>query len=89
MSDKWMEIISNSKEGSVVFDIPTWLSRATLDAIGEGTCCPGVHNHIFLSPFSAAFDVRFNSVDNNEDALARSYRNIMSVLTSAKHLVFP
>jgi cytochrome P450 len=61
MSDKWMEIISNSKEGSVVFDIPTWLSRATLDAIGE-----------------AAFDVRFNSVDNNEDALARSYRNIMT-----------
>ncbi|KAG1824688.1 cytochrome P450 [Suillus subaureus] len=61
MSNKWMDIISNSKDGSVVFNIPTWLSRATLDAIGE-----------------AAFDVRFSSIDNNENALARSYRSIMT-----------
>lgn len=61
MSNKWMETISNSKEGSVVFNIPAWLSRATLDAIGE-----------------AAFDVRFSSIDNNESALVRSYRNIMT-----------
>ncbi|KAG1824493.1 cytochrome P450 [Suillus subaureus] len=61
MSNKWMEIIGDSKEGSVVFNIPAWLSRATLDAIGE-----------------AAFDVRFSSIDNNESALARSYRNVMT-----------
>ncbi|KAG1878934.1 cytochrome P450 [Suillus subluteus] len=61
MSNKWAEIINNSKEGSVVFNIPVWLSRATLDAIGE-----------------AAFDVRFSSIDNNESALARSYRNVMT-----------
>ncbi|KAG2347348.1 cytochrome P450 [Suillus weaverae] len=61
MSNKWVEIISNSKEGSAVFNIPAWLSRATLDAIGE-----------------AAFDVHFNSIDNNESALAHSYRNIMT-----------
>ncbi|KIK40787.1 hypothetical protein CY34DRAFT_763985 [Suillus luteus UH-Slu-Lm8-n1] len=61
MSNKWMEIISNSKEGSAVFNIPAWMSRATLDAIGE-----------------AAFDVRFSSIDDNESALARSYRNIMT-----------
>ncbi|KAG1839922.1 cytochrome P450 [Suillus subalutaceus] len=35
MSNKWTETINNSKEGSVVFNIPVWLSRATLDAIGE------------------------------------------------------
>ncbi|KAG1836307.1 cytochrome P450 [Suillus subluteus] len=35
MSNKWTEIINNSEEGSVVFNIPAWLSRATLDAIGE------------------------------------------------------
>ncbi|KAG1856005.1 cytochrome P450 [Suillus subalutaceus] len=61
MSNKWMEIISKSKEGSVVFDIPAWLSRATFDAIGE-----------------AAFDVRFSSIDNDESALARSYRSVMA-----------
>ncbi|KAG1836808.1 cytochrome P450 [Suillus subalutaceus] len=58
--NKWTETINNSKEGSVVFNIPVWLSRATLDAIGE-----------------AAFDVRFSSIDDNESALARSYRNII------------
>ncbi|KAG2043960.1 cytochrome P450 [Suillus americanus] len=61
MSDKWTEIISNSEEGSAVLNIPAWMSRATLDAIGE-----------------AAFDVRFSSIDNNENALARSYRNVMT-----------
>ncbi|KAG0708534.1 cytochrome P450 [Suillus ampliporus] len=61
MSNKWIDIISNSKEQSVVFNIPHWLSRATLDAIGE-----------------AAFDVRFGSTDNNESALAHSYRNLMT-----------
>lgn len=61
LSNKWMETISNSNEGSVVLNIPAWLSRATLDAIGE-----------------AAFDVRFGSIDNNESALARSYRNILT-----------
>ncbi|KAJ8585151.1 cytochrome P450, partial [Rhizopogon salebrosus TDB-379] len=35
MSDKWMDIISNSEEQSAEFNIPLWLSRATLDAIGE------------------------------------------------------
>jgi hypothetical protein len=47
-----METISNSNEGSVVLNIPAWLSRATLDAIGEGTCYPGTQtpfSHLVLS----------------------------------------
>ncbi|KAG1737832.1 cytochrome P450 [Suillus paluster] len=35
MSNRWADIISNSKEQSAVFDISAWLSRATLDAIGQ------------------------------------------------------
>ncbi|OJA08374.1 hypothetical protein AZE42_00989 [Rhizopogon vesiculosus] len=35
MSNKWMDMMSNSKEQSVVLDIHAWLSRATLDAVGE------------------------------------------------------
>ncbi|OJA08988.1 hypothetical protein AZE42_09934 [Rhizopogon vesiculosus] len=35
MSNKWMEVITNSKEQSVMINVPAWLSRATLDAIGE------------------------------------------------------
>ncbi|KAG7439055.1 cytochrome P450, partial [Guyanagaster necrorhizus] len=32
---KWKELISTSDNQSVVIDIPSWTSRATLDAIGE------------------------------------------------------
>ncbi|KAK0231349.1 cytochrome P450 [Armillaria fumosa] len=35
MVSKWKEIISATEEQSVVIDIPSWTSRATLDAIGE------------------------------------------------------
>jgi hypothetical protein len=42
-----MDIISDSKEQSVVLDIPGWMSRATLDAIGEGRVYAGTQ-----SPFS-------------------------------------
>ncbi|KAJ8584424.1 cytochrome P450 [Rhizopogon salebrosus TDB-379] len=61
MSDKWMDIINNSEEWSVEFNIPAWLSRATLDAIGE-----------------AAFDVRFGSIDNSENALAHAYGSMVA-----------
>ena len=33
---KWRDIITSSTDPSVVLDIPSWASRATLDAIGEG-----------------------------------------------------
>ncbi|OAX37779.1 cytochrome P450 [Rhizopogon vinicolor AM-OR11-026] len=35
MSNKWIDVISNSKEQSAVLDMSAWLSRTTLDAIGE------------------------------------------------------
>jgi len=35
MSAKWMDIIGSSRDQKVVFNIPAWLSRATLDAIGQ------------------------------------------------------
>ncbi|OJA08713.1 hypothetical protein AZE42_07090 [Rhizopogon vesiculosus] len=35
LSNKWIDIITNSKEQSAMLNIPAWLSRATLDAIGE------------------------------------------------------
>ncbi|OJA08989.1 hypothetical protein AZE42_09936 [Rhizopogon vesiculosus] len=35
MSNKWMDLITNSKQQSAVLNIPVWVSRATLDSIGE------------------------------------------------------
>lgn len=37
MCAKWTEIIGNTTNQNVVFNIPAWLSRGTLDAIGQGT----------------------------------------------------
>jgi hypothetical protein len=36
MVSKWKELVSATEEQSFVIDIPSWTSRATLDAIGEG-----------------------------------------------------
>ncbi|PBL01943.1 cytochrome P450 [Armillaria gallica] len=35
MVSKWKELVSATEEQSLVIDIPSWTSRATLDAIGE------------------------------------------------------
>ncbi|KAI6100556.1 cytochrome P450 [Pisolithus sp. B1] len=35
LSTKWSEIIEASDSGNVILDIPSWISRATLDAIAE------------------------------------------------------
>ena len=37
MCMEWMEIIGNSTDQKAVINVPSWLSRATLDAIGQGT----------------------------------------------------
>ncbi|KAG8220520.1 cytochrome P450 [Butyriboletus roseoflavus] len=35
MCTKWMEVIGSSDDQKVVFNIPEWISRGTLDAIGQ------------------------------------------------------
>ncbi|RDB23388.1 hypothetical protein Hypma_009433 [Hypsizygus marmoreus] len=35
LCEKWKDVIAASPDQSSVFDMPSWLSRATLDAIGE------------------------------------------------------
>lgn len=77
-----MEIIENNSDQKAVFNIPAWLSRGTLDAIGQGTS-------LFLpdmnGPFSvplAAFNVQFGTMQNNEHPLVRKYHNMMSVFFS-------
>src|SRR5882757_3921714 len=84
MSNKWMDIISNSKEQSAVLDVSPWLSRAAMDAIGEGKVYAGTHLPFFSLP-SAGFDIHFGCIDSNENALGRAYSNLLSVLTFSEH----
>ena len=80
MCVKWLEIIGSSSDQKAVFDIPAWLSRGTLDAIGQGTSVfPPDNNRPFNFP-PAAFDVQFGTIQNDEHPLARKYNNMVSVL---------
>lgn len=36
LSNKWKDIIGATSDQSSVLDLPSWFSRAALDAIGEG-----------------------------------------------------
>ena len=76
-----MEIIGNSTDQKAVLNIPTWLSRGTLDAIGQGTSpFPRDKNAPLTFP-PAAFDVQFGTIQNDEHLLARKYNSMMSVLS--------
>lgn len=77
MCTKWMDIIGNSTDQHAVFNIPAWLSRATLDAIGQGmSLFPPDKNGSFSFP-PAAFDVQFGAIENHEHPLAKKYSNVL------------
>lgn len=82
MAGQWKDIISGSADQSNVFNVCPWLTRATLDAIGEGTSdvpsTTASGNSLVGRP--AAFDYNFGAMDNNENALARVYGNMLFVL---------
>lgn len=77
---KWMEVIEGSSDQKAVFNIPAWLSRGALDAIGQGSSLfpPDKNGLFYLLP--AAFDVQFGTIQNDEHPLARKYNNTLSVL---------
>lgn len=80
MCAKWLEIIESSGDQKAVFNIPAWLSRGTLDAIGQGTnLFPPDKNGPFNFP-PAAFDIQFSTIQNDDHPLAKKYDNILSVL---------
>lgn len=80
---KWMEIVGNSTDQKVVLDIPSWLSRGALDAIGQGTLCLFSRDTDFILNFpSAAFDVQFGAVKDETHPLVKVYKNMLSVFAT-------
>ncbi|KAF8576236.1 cytochrome P450 [Ramaria rubella] len=57
---KWKNIVAQEDNISGVIDIPSWLARMTLDAMG-----------------SAAFDYEFGALDEDDNELAKVYRNLL------------
>ena len=61
--------------------INKWLSRATLDIIGEGMCSQfrRAHRLWVLNNSTAAFDYDYNTLDDGGSTLSKGYENIASV----------
>ncbi|KAG7095748.1 hypothetical protein E1B28_006458 [Marasmius oreades] len=66
VTNKWKDLLSISNDRSEVFNIPAWISRATLDAIGL-----------------AGFDYDFGAMDNDDNRLAKVYKNLFADLFAA------
>ncbi|KAI6111326.1 cytochrome P450 [Pisolithus sp. B1] len=62
---RWIELVNTGNSDKIVLDIPGWVSRATLDTIGQD---------------SGAFDVQLGSLDNAETPLAKSYQGMMMTI---------
>lgn len=80
VAQKWEDMIATDEKQTTVVSIPRWVSRATLDAIGEGKWRPQpiqVGLQLILS--TAAFDYQFGAVDDSGNALAESYNNMLCV----------
>ena len=79
---KWKDIITSSADPSAVLDIPSWASRATLDAIGEGKFIFCALRKIFSTWYlPAAFDCEFGVMDNADNDLGKAYSNLLCVLS--------
>ena len=66
--------------GAAVIEMTGWLSRTTLDAIGEGE-----HDRPFQKRYNAyntiaGFDYKFGALEDDQNELSRVYRNLMLVL---------
>ena len=76
---EWMEIIGNSTDQKAVINVPSWLSRATLDAIGQGTTVTA-YDRCISHFLAAAFDVQFGAIKDDSHPLVKAYNNFLSVL---------
>jgi hypothetical protein len=76
---KWNdEVIASDPSGRPLIDLVVWLSRATLDVIGEGVG-PFFLLRLCLCSNApvAGFDYQFGSLDNIKTALAEQYDDLL------------
>jgi hypothetical protein len=61
LSARWKDVIGATVEEAATFDIPSWLSRAFLDAIGEGKNClqPIIFYHHFCKSYLGDRDLSY------------------------------
>lgn len=60
-------------------NVHPWFARATLDAIGEGKYSDSKLRCSLILSSLAAFDYEFGSMDDRDNILGKTYRNLTSV----------
>ena len=77
----WKEVIQASSQDGKRLNVLTWISRCTLDVIGEGTICSLFFRkcgHELNHPiFLVAFDVDCGALDDNLNPMMQAYRNML------------
>ncbi|KAJ3892341.1 cytochrome P450 [Lentinula edodes] len=78
LCSRWTDIISASSEQYQVFNVSEWMSRAALDAIGQGLMN---FRSLRLLPYtlsSAAFDYDFGATKDQDTELSKLYQGLMA-----------
>jgi len=76
VTSKWKDILTGTSEPEEIIDVSSWLTRAALDAIGEGG---GIYRDVIQSTQSgylAGYDANFGALDNAESEFVRTYHNL-------------
>jgi hypothetical protein len=81
LTAQWTDILASSINQSAVLNVASWLSRATMDSVGEGSVltAPLLQASYRNSP-TAAFDYQFGALAQTDNALMKAYFGLMYVL---------
>jgi alkylphenol/PAH-inducible cytochrome P450 monooxygenase len=77
LAQKWKdEVISADPSGEPMFNVHKWLSRTTMDAIGQGMLL-SFQMRTNAYSYIAGFDFDFGALDNIENPLSKVYDNLL------------
>ncbi|PPQ93679.1 LOW QUALITY PROTEIN: hypothetical protein CVT25_012738 [Psilocybe cyanescens] len=80
LTAQWSDILASSSDQCAVFNVASWLSRATMDSIGEGDdvlLCYYFARYLTFC-LIAAFDYQFGALQNADDEFMKAYFGLMS-----------
>ncbi|KAF9484508.1 cytochrome P450 [Pholiota conissans] len=80
LTSQWTDILASSPDQTAVLNVASWLSRATMDSIGEGRrifSSLTVQSSVSFS-FTAAFDYQFGALSNKDNEFMKAYFGLMS-----------
>lgn len=81
LTQKWKDLLETAvSESDHVLNVHTWLARATLDAIGEGTVYRSITFNLCTSQaylYIVAFDYQCGALDEKENPVMETYKNML------------